>query len=213
MYRGIILDCDGVLFDSLQANIAFYNHLLASFSKPPMRDKQIEFVHAATAEESVTYLFKGDTALEEARNLQRRTDYNRFIPYMKLAPHALESLKILKAEGKMLAICTNRSTSMPAILKHFGIADLFECVITSLDVTRPKPDPEGLLAVLRAFGLDSPEAVYVGDSIIDQVASRLAGIPFAAYGNPGLDADYHLRDFSQLVTIQPLSGGKQYASR
>jgi len=209
MYRGIILDCDGVLFDSLQANTAFYNHLLTHFNKPLMSNKQNEFVHAATAEESVTYLFEGDAALEKARDLQRHTDYNRFIPYMKLAPHALESLKILKAEGKMLAICTNRSTSMPAILKHFRIADLFECVVTSLDVTRPKPDPEGLLSILRTFGLDSQEAVYVGDSIIDQKASRLADIPFVAYGSPGLDADYHLRDFRQLVTIQPLSRGEQ----
>jgi HAD superfamily hydrolase (TIGR01509 family) len=178
-----------------------------------MNSEQIQFVHAATAEASVSHLFKEDPSLEKARDLQRHTDYNQFIPFMKLALHALETLKILKEQGKILAICTNRSTSMPAILKHFEIADLFEYVITSLDVTRPKPDPEGLLAILQKFNLNPGEAVYVGDSVTDQEASQLAGIPFAAYGNPELDADYHLSDFRQLITLQTLSKGEQYASR
>jgi phosphoglycolate phosphatase len=38
--RVIIFDCDGVMFDSRQANINFYNHLLARFDQPPMDPKR-----------------------------------------------------------------------------------------------------------------------------------------------------------------------------
>ena len=31
----VAFDCDGVLFDSQQANIAFYNTILAHFDRPP----------------------------------------------------------------------------------------------------------------------------------------------------------------------------------
>ena len=35
----VIFDCDGVMLDSRQANINFYNHLLDHFSLPPMREE------------------------------------------------------------------------------------------------------------------------------------------------------------------------------
>ena len=50
----IIFDCDGVMFDSRKANIAFYNTILAHFEKPRLTDDALEVVHMSTAEESIT---------------------------------------------------------------------------------------------------------------------------------------------------------------
>ena len=35
--RVIALDCDGVLFDSLEANVHFYNHILKMIGRAPLR--------------------------------------------------------------------------------------------------------------------------------------------------------------------------------
>ena len=47
----IIYDCDGVLFDSKEANEAFYNHILDHFGMPPLEPEQLEFVYSSTVRE------------------------------------------------------------------------------------------------------------------------------------------------------------------
>jgi HAD superfamily phosphatase len=54
----------------------------------------------------------------------------------------------------------------------------FRSVVTMDDVTKGKPDPEGLLKILG--GRDPASAVYVGDNIDDALAARDAGVPFVA---------------------------------
>ncbi|HEX9949261.1 MAG TPA: HAD hydrolase-like protein, partial [Thermodesulfobacteriota bacterium] len=39
----IIFDCDGVLFDSKEANIAFYNQILSQFNLPPLTIAEVEY--------------------------------------------------------------------------------------------------------------------------------------------------------------------------
>ena len=41
-------DCDGVLFDTKQANRAYYNRILNHFGKTAMTDEQFTFIHMHT---------------------------------------------------------------------------------------------------------------------------------------------------------------------
>ena len=56
----------------------------------------------------------------------------------------------------------------------------FDVVVTEDDVRAPKPDPEGVLAAVRALGVAPGAAVYVGDSAGDLRAGRAAGTRVAA---------------------------------
>jgi phosphoglycolate phosphatase-like HAD superfamily hydrolase len=42
----IAFDCDGVLFDSREANIAFYNAILEQFGMPRLSPAATDFVHS-----------------------------------------------------------------------------------------------------------------------------------------------------------------------
>jgi HAD superfamily phosphatase len=53
---------------------------------------------------------------------------------------------------------------------------LFRRVITMEDVTKGKPDPEGLRLLLG--GAPPREALYLGDNIDDALAAQRAGVPF-----------------------------------
>ncbi|MCP4666682.1 MAG: HAD family hydrolase, partial [Deltaproteobacteria bacterium] len=75
----VIFDCDGVMFDSRQANINFYNHILAHFELPPMDAKAVDFVHMHTADESVRHIFQGTSYTEEAQAFRGQIDYRPFI--------------------------------------------------------------------------------------------------------------------------------------
>jgi len=63
---------------------------------------------------------------------------------------------------------------------------LLDAVVTGDDVTRRKPDPEGLHQCLDRLGLAPRDAVYVGDTSIDMQACRSAGMtPVAVLSGAG----------------------------
>jgi phosphoglycolate phosphatase len=202
----IIYDCDGVLIDSRDSNEAFYNHILAYFRLPPMDPEQLDVVHVSTSDQAVDYLFAGSPFREEAQAYQRTVDNRCFTCLLRLEPHVRETLSQLRPRY-FTAIATNRGQSLPLVLKYLGLTGLFDFTVSSYEVTRPKPHPECLWKILSHFQLEPEQALYVGDSDVDRVVAREAGVPFVAYKNPGLSAYCHIQDHLELLAILRENGG------
>jgi HAD superfamily hydrolase (TIGR01549 family) len=198
--RVVIFDCDGVMFDSKKANEAYYNHILAQFGKPRMNSAQSDYVHMNTAERSVAYLFRNDPQLKDAIAYWRATSYLPFIPLMEMEPYLKPFLEYLRPAYKT-AISTNRSDTMGPVLAHHGLEGYFDLVVSCLDVKDPKPNPESLVKILDHFGLSPQEAIYVGDSEIDEAAAMAAGIPLVAYKNSVLSAACHVTHFKEVEAL------------
>ena len=186
----VIFDCDGVMFDSRQANINFYNHLLQHFDLAPMSEDKVTFVHMHTADESIRHIFSETPYVEQAREYRMHMDYTPFVKDMVLEPGLKELLEELRPRYG-LAVATNRSNTIGYVLQSNGLSKYFDIVVSSLDVQMPKPHPEPLFKILRFFKIDPDEALYVGDSLVDYETARAAGVPFLSYKNRALVADYY----------------------
>ncbi len=198
----VIFDCDGVMFDSRQANINFYNHILSHFGLPAMSFEDIEFVHMHTAVESLNHIFKNSLYLDEAQEYRLRLDYIPFIKDMVIEPGLIEVLDFLKPDYG-LAVATNRSNTIGTVLEINGLTHYFDIVVSSLDVNNPKPHPESIFKILDFFGIEAQACFYIGDSLVDYETARSAGVLFISYKNRGLNADYHvdrLMDITGLVS-------------
>ncbi|MEW6077638.1 MAG: HAD family hydrolase [Thermodesulfobacteriota bacterium] len=195
----VAFDCDGVLFDTVEANRAYYNCILARMDLPALTDEQFLYVQMHTVEEALIYLC-GAENLAQAHAHRRQVSYLPFISHMKKAPF-LEDL-LDRLSGRMhTAIATNRSNTMNRVLEEHGLADRFELVVTALDVMRPKPAPEQLLKILDFFNARPDEMMYVGDSSLDEMAARSAQVPFIAFNNTALSADYHVTGMREVGAI------------
>ena len=198
--RAIIFDCDGVMFETSEANRAYYNHILSHFNMPSLTQEQFVYAHQHTADEVLQMLFKDEKQLEAARDFRRQMSYAMFIPHMIIEPFLKPLLNRLRPRYKT-AVATNRSDTMGRVLKDFGLDGLFDMVVTSLDVVNPKPHPEPLLKILQRFQIEPEEALYVGDSPVDELAAKGAGVPLVAYSNPDLSAAYHISDLREIEHI------------
>jgi len=196
----VIFDCDGVMFDSRQANIHFYNHLLSRFGLPPMTEDKIDYVHMHTADESIRHIFAGTPHSEEAQAYRWEVDYTPFIRDMIMEPGLEEVLQTLKPSFG-LAVATNRSNTIGQVLESNGIDHYFHIVVSSLDVQYPKPHPESLFKILHFFSIGPQQALYVGDSPVDWETARAASVPFVAYKNRSLDADFHADRMTDILSI------------
>ncbi len=200
-WRGIIFDCDGVLFESRAANLAYYNVVLEYFGEPAVTAADEAKAHLChTAASPVVFnTLLGAARLSAALNYASTIDYRQFIPYMTPEPNLIAALTRLAREFP-LAIATNRGTSMPEVLRHFQLEAYFQHVLTSRDVPRPKPYPDMLLAAASKLRLETTELLFVGDSDLDRQAARQAGMAFVAYKG-SVEGDLNITDHQELVHL------------
>ncbi|HLJ40807.1 MAG TPA: HAD-IA family hydrolase [Candidatus Acidoferrales bacterium] len=76
-----------------------------------------------------------------------------------------------------LAIFTGRTRSeLSHTLERFDVRRYFSSIVTVESISKPKPDPEGLLQILN--GLPASKAIYLGDNVDDAFAAKAAGMAF-----------------------------------
>jgi phosphoglycolate phosphatase len=200
----VIYDCDGVLFDSIEANKKLYNDLCALVGRTPLNEEEIKYVHTHTVYETIHLIFGQDDALEKkALESLKQIDLREYIVYLKMEPYLLQMLNLLKANGIMRAINTNRTTSMRHIMERFGLSPFFNMVVTALDVKNPKPHPESIEKIIQTLNLNKEETVFVGDSDVDLQTAKASGVKFISYKNREMIGDAYIDDHLALVNLLP----------
>jgi phosphoglycolate phosphatase len=189
-FKAVIYDCDGVIFDSFEANIAFYNRIMAMLGKPPLDRGDgtlMRVLHTFASQDVLRHIFPDEANWRAAMGCVPAINYRELVPFMRMEEGFRETIETLSS-CIGLAICTNRAASMDAVLEAFDLGRYFGIVMTALKVTNPKPHPEPLLKVLSHYRIAPCEALFVGDSDVDRQAAEAAGVPFIAYKTdlPGL---------------------------
>ena len=179
------------MFDTTGSNSAYYNRILHHLGRPELTPEQFAYCHMHTVDNALKFLFEAAGQLEAALAFRRTMGYRDFIPMMEIEPHLKPLLRQLRP-GIKTAVGTNRSDTMDDVLEVHGLTGDFDLVVTSRDVPAPKPAPDILNRALEYFRIDAGEAIYIGDSSLDEQAARAAGVRLVAYRNPDLKAWRHV---------------------
>ena len=85
----------------------------------------------------------------------------------------------LKRRGISLGIVSTKFRyRIEAILGRENLLDLFDVIVGGEDVSKHKPDPEGLMMAIERLGGSRTTSLYVGDSVTDAETARRARVPF-----------------------------------
>jgi len=181
-FKAVIFDCDGVLFDSASANVAFYTAVLEALGEPPLTPEHERSIHALSSEQLFENLFGSDPARQaEATRIAASVDYRPFFRLMVPVEGLHEILADLRTSYR-LAMATNRGRTIPDLLREFGLEEAFDAVVGIMDVARPKPHPDMLIECARRLDVPHDAAVYVGDTDGDRDAAAAAGMSFIGVG-------------------------------
>jgi len=205
MLKLIVFDCDGVMFDSKKANHTYYNFLLNQFGCQPMNEEEADFVHMHSVADSVQHIFRNyeKISLEKVHQLRLETGYKPFLKYMSIEPDLIDFLKIV-AKKFSLAISTNRSNTMEPLLKSYELEAYFGKVMTAGNAPRPKPAPDALLEILEHYNCDPEEALFIGDSVIDEQHAASCNVDLIAFRNGALNGRFHVSSFMEILDLPPL---------
>ena len=184
--KGIIFDCDGVLIDSVEANMKYYNLVRAGFDLPELDEAQREYCQMSTGAQAIEHIIPAPLR-PLVPEIMRNVLYERDIePLISASDDLVPLLKKYKSHLRM-GVHTNRSSKIDDMLSKLGMGDIFEPVIT-VATAEAKPNPDGTLQILKAWNVNASEVLFIGDSQADRGAALAAKVHFLSYRNPTLQS-------------------------
>jgi len=176
----IVFDLDGTLIDSAVDLAISVNATLAHLDLPPLDEKVI---HSYVGN-GASVLVRRSLGPEASDELHKRA-LDFFLKYYRV--HALantrlyegirEELDLFADARYQMAVLTNKPVKISRdILGALGLAQHFPLVYGGDSFVTKKPDPEGLLALLKETQTPVEQAWMVGDSQVDIQTAKNAGV-------------------------------------
>jgi phosphoglycolate phosphatase len=178
----VIFDLDGTLIDSRLDLVHSVNATLRHLHRPELPDEVI----ASYVGDGAPMLVRralGDPKDESV--LKRALDY--FLTYYRAhkldhttvyegVPEALASIQSNGRERKLAVLSNKPVLPSRAIVKELGLGDFFVKVYGGNSFETKKPDPLGVHCLLKETNTAPANALIVGDSSVDVLTGRNAGI-------------------------------------
>ena len=185
-YQAVFFDFDYTLGDGTEAIVAGFKYGFAQMGWPEPGYEEVRRTVGMPLEDEYTFL-TGDADPENRarfRVLYTEKAGPLQVETVRLFPGALELLTALNRAGVPAGVVsTKRSDTLRDILEARGVLPLLSSITGGDQVSRPKPDPEGLLAAIAAQGLTPDQVLYCGDTVIDAETAQRAGVSFCAVLN------------------------------
>jgi len=204
MIKAIIFDIDGVLLDSFEANLKFYQDLMVKAGyRPPTREELMAVFHL-TMMDAIKVLTGPTSEAEIKRIWKMGGDGEVEYPIALLnMPDGVEEVIENLSKNYQLGIVTSRirnsvypSPRLKNLERYFKVAIAYE------DTTKYKPNPEPLILAAKKLGLEPAECVYVGDMEADVIAARAAGMKIIIYSKNKFDqVDAYTQTFIRLPEL------------
>lgn len=173
MLQAIIFDLDGVLIDSEPlmrfAFAASYRQVIGD-GEPPI-ESYLEHMG-----ESFPHIMK-HLGLPLSLWQPYRDLCGQHIDRIKVFPQSRTLLAQLAARKHQISLLTGKDRARTMqLLDHFQLSHLFDLVVASDELSRPKPDPEGMLRTLDQLNCPPHAAVMIGDAVSDILCAQRAGV-------------------------------------
>lgn len=183
MYKTVLFDFDYTLGDSTNGIVQCENYALRELGYPEKTVPEIKRTIGLSLKEIFRELTGSNDENKSERfiKLFREKADEVMTDSASLYEGAEEMLSEFKRRGIKTGIVTTKfHYRITEILKKFGITEPVDVIIGGDDVMHEKPAPDSLLKAVEILGEDKRGVLYVGDSYVDALAARAAGIDFAA---------------------------------
>lgn len=183
MKRAVIFDMDGVLVDSYQPHFESWR-ALARESGIEMTETQFASSFGRTSREIIAEYWGDGLSAERVKAMDDRKEllYRQIIA--KACPimdGAVELIESLHADGFGIAVgSSGPPENVALVLDKLDRRPMFGAVVTGMDVTRGKPDPQVFLLAAQRLGVPPGRCVVVEDAPAGVAAANAAGMPCAA---------------------------------
>jgi len=181
-FHTVIFDFDYTLADSSRGVVECINSAPVRLGLPAVSAEEARRTIGLSLSDTFTHLTGESTVqIDEFVRLFVERANEVMTELTLLLESVPEAVKMLKIQGFALGIVSTKFRyRIQSILCREGLLDSFDVIVGGEDVSRHKPDPEGVLLVMERLQSSPTDSVYVGDSLVDAETARRARVPFIA---------------------------------
>jgi phosphoglycolate phosphatase len=179
MYKAVIFDLDGTLLDTLPSLAYACNSVLESLGHPQHELDDYRLMVGKGIPNLVWQMLP--EACRETQHAEALKQY--YISYeqnlfYELAPYPAipDLLTSLHERGIKLAVLSNKVQEYSEQLIRSFFPGIFDCILGDSKDYPLKPDPASATAIAASLGLDNSEILFVGDSNVDMMTAKNAGM-------------------------------------
>lgn len=180
MTKLCVFDLDGTLADTLSDLTASLNFALSAHGLPVLTESEV----SAIVGHSVTYMCNNAVPPARVGEAPKVLEtymahyHNHCCERSKPYEGMLRALTRIRQAGARLAVVSNKPhADAVRVLETLYPRDCFGLILGHMQKFSIKPAPDSLHFVLDFFGVTPDDAVYVGDSDVDVIFARNAGLP------------------------------------
>jgi pyrophosphatase PpaX len=173
----VIFDLDGTLLDVREGFYWQFQELTRQYDGVPVSKEEINAAAHGTTEQIVRALVANTSVpFEDICRRHQEIRIESYDRHLKLYDGVDELLPILRRMGFKVGALTSGNQLTVSCLTRMGIHEHFDAIIAADRVAYPKPHPEGLHLVLKELGASPEETIMVGDSVVDVLVGKNAGV-------------------------------------
>lgn len=177
----ILLDFDGTLADTRQANARAYIEALGEVGITLSEEEYLERYFGVRCMEFMRSV--GITSDEEIARLRRRKIelYPRHFGSVVLNTPLWEWCRMMRRMGsKVWIVSTGHIDNIRNVMRYLKLEEGIDGIISGDDVQHPKPSPECFLRAMEIEGATPAETIIFEDSQVGLEAARRSGAQYVA---------------------------------
>ncbi len=175
----ILLDFDGTLASTEEANMLAY---LTALHEEGIELNQEEYRRRYFGMRCPEFLRTiGITNEEDIDRIRRRKIelYPTFFNTVQLNKSLWHFVQDFRKQGiKVWIVSTGQLENITNVMHYLGIEGMVDGIISSRDVTEPKPSPEAFLKAMKREGVTPAETLIFEDSAVGLAAAKASGAPY-----------------------------------
>lgn len=175
MIKTVLFDIDGTLLNTAELIYQAFEHSLKINGQKVLARRKMAVSIGKSLEDCYLDFAPNGNPVVLSKNHNEFQLKNSHLA--ELFPDTLKTLEQLKHLGFKMAGITNRWKSSGKLsVKHTGLDKYLDFVLFRDDVEKLKPDPQPVFQALEKLKIKKEEAVLAGDSEVDILCGRNAGI-------------------------------------
>ena len=180
-YAHVAFDLDGTLIDSRADLAAATNHVLRTFGLPEIPRRSVYALVGEGARRLVERALGPTRAADVDEGVRRFLDFygQHLLDATVLYPGVAAVLAALADAGVALTVCSNKPEGYSrTVLEGLGVSPTFRALIGGDTLPTRKPDPTGMMDLMRLTQTTPDRTLLVGDSYVDVATAANAGVEF-----------------------------------
>lgn len=208
--KGVLFDLDGTLMDTAPDFYRTLHVLRDRYAKPRLAESVIRN-HVSDGSRALTQLCHAHEEMSDAVFENRRLELLDVYETLagleaKVFPEMDQILRELDHQKIPWGIVTNKPRLYTELILERTELNLnCKVLVCADDLTKAKPDPEGIVKASHHLGLEPKEVLYVGDHERDVIAGQRAGCPTAVVTFGYFDETVDVGNWKANLVITSLS--------